>query len=334
LTPFFLKDMKKPILFSMLMVALSATAQQDVTLKIRYNDLLLCNWEVTLKHGDVALAKATSDAKGICQFSGVRIISKSVDASGYKAHPGGDKKWDAKGYITLNEDYYGELDFGPIVKEAGMPVSMLEGAWGLTLNDCGGVVANPQTTPGSAETAPTGTPQSAPADPTEDLKRQRAALQKQIANIHSDLDESKGKTETEKPGSAALGLAHAEVREHEANLALKEHRLAVVEKQLNGQAPETDDQITEKQLMDKHAKAKQARKENEKEAREEFKAEHNNMTPLQLKMKIKTLETKVKLKERALRSEEESATPDSERIERLRDEVQQLNGEIAALKAM
>lgn len=328
--------MNQILLSLSLLCSFALHAQQDVTLKIRYNDLLLCNWEVTLKHGDVPLAKTTSDSEGICRFSGVSIMNKSVDAYGYKAHPGGDKKWDAKGYITLNDDFYAELDFGPIVKEAGMPVNMIESAWGLTLNDCGGAAVRTESNTVRTETTVTSGQTAAiqpAADPQEDLKRQKQALQRQIANVHSDLKESKEKTKTEKPGTAALGLAHAEVREHEANLAVKEHRLMVVEKQLAGQEPSTDDYINQKQLEDKHAKAKQVRKENEKEAREEFKAENNNMTPLQLKLKIKGLETRVKMKETAINIEADSNTPDQERIERLREEIIGLNAEIAMLKA-
>lgn len=136
--------------FSLLMLAFifinSAFSQKttDVKIQFKYKNSPLCNWEVTLKHGDVAIGKAISNSEGVAEFKGVTIISKSVDAYGYKTHKGGDKKWDVKGYIDLNDDDYASFDFEKVIKEAGMPVAMMEAAWGLNIKDCG-VISNSNT---------------------------------------------------------------------------------------------------------------------------------------------------------------------------------------------
>jgi hypothetical protein len=132
----------------------------DVSLKITYKGNPLCNWEITLKHGDVALGKAITDNKGMAKFPGVTILSKSVDAYGYKKSANGEKKWDVKGYIQLNDEGHADFDFDPLVKEMGMP-GMIENAWGLTINDCGNAAPTaPVTSPSKTETTTTETEDS------------------------------------------------------------------------------------------------------------------------------------------------------------------------------
>ncbi len=101
-----------------------------------YKGAPLCYWDVTIKNGDVPLAKGKTDDKGYVEFSSVKLISLSINASGIKTTPNGEKKWDVNGYITLKENGECNFDFEPMLKETGMPVSMMEVAWGLTLNDC------------------------------------------------------------------------------------------------------------------------------------------------------------------------------------------------------
>jgi hypothetical protein len=115
--------------------------KMDVSLKISYKGNALCNWEVTLKHGDVALGKAITDDNGFAKFPNVTVLSKNVDAYGHKKSANGEKKWDVKGYIELNDAGHADFDFEPLVKEMGMP-AMIENAWGLTIKDCGQSSAN------------------------------------------------------------------------------------------------------------------------------------------------------------------------------------------------
>ncbi len=128
----------KTLLAFFLLIHLSFFAQKtmNVDLTITYKGAPLCFWDVTLKHGDVAISKGKTDDQGNVKFSNVGLLSLSVDASGIKKTNNGEKKWDVKGYIQLNDQGVGKFDFEPLVKDAGMPVSMLEAAWGLTLADC------------------------------------------------------------------------------------------------------------------------------------------------------------------------------------------------------
>lgn len=128
--------------FTLLLLSLftfgAALAQESkkVTMKLTYKGAPLCYWDVTLKHGDVALKQGKTDDKGFVDFGYVQLLSYSVDASGYKKTANGEKTWDVKGYISLNEQGHADFDFQPLVEETGMG-SMMEAAWGLTLNDCG-----------------------------------------------------------------------------------------------------------------------------------------------------------------------------------------------------
>lgn len=129
--------MKYLLFTAFLVVGLISFSQSStkVSLKLTYKGAPLCFWDVTLKHGDVEIGKGKTDDKGFVSFGYVRLLSNSVDASGYKKIPNGDKKWDVKGYITLNGSGHADFDFEPLVNESGMG-GMLEAAWGLTLNDC------------------------------------------------------------------------------------------------------------------------------------------------------------------------------------------------------
>ena len=126
-------------LFSLfLLTTLASFSQQTMNVKMTftYKGAPLCFWDVTIKNGDVPLAKGKTDDKGYVEFSSVKLISLSINASGIKTTPNGEKKWDVNGYITLKDNGECKFDFEPLLQETGMPVSMMEAAWGLTLNDC------------------------------------------------------------------------------------------------------------------------------------------------------------------------------------------------------
>ncbi|MEN9303619.1 MAG: hypothetical protein RL264_2048 [Bacteroidota bacterium] len=141
-------------LFALFLLASSSVFAQksmNVDITITYKNAPLCYWDVTLKHGDVAIAKGKTDDKGNVVFNNASVLSLSVDMSGIKKTANGEKKWDVKGYIKLSEQGKANFDFEPLVKDAGMPVSMLEAAWGLTLMDC--AKGSSSSTSSSSETA-------------------------------------------------------------------------------------------------------------------------------------------------------------------------------------
>jgi hypothetical protein len=169
----------KKIIALFLFVNLSITAQKtmNVDLTITYKGAPLCYWDVTLKHGDVAISKGKTDDQGNVKFSNVGLLSLSVDASGIKKTNNGEKKWDVKGYIQLNDQGVGKFDFEPLVKDAGMPVSMLEAAWGLTLADCakGNTSSSSSNSSASSPTKSESSTNSNQAPPKEEEKEESAA---------------------------------------------------------------------------------------------------------------------------------------------------------------
>jgi hypothetical protein len=164
--------MKFLALFFFLVFGLSLSAQKtlDVKLILKYRNNPLCNWDVTIKHGDATIAKSKSNEKGEVTFKNATVYSLSIDAYGYKAFQGGDKKWDVKGYIQLNEQGFASFDFEPLVKETGMPASMLEAAWGLTISDCGQVASTSKSEEKSTTASPTKTEEKKTVEEVEEEK--------------------------------------------------------------------------------------------------------------------------------------------------------------------
>ena len=167
----------KTLLAFFLLINLSFFAQKtmNVDLTFTYKGAPLCYWDVTLKHGDVAISKGKTDDQGNVKFSNVGLLSLSVDASGIKKTNNGEKKWDVKGYIQLNDQGVGKFDFEPLVKDAGMPVSMLEAAWGLTLADCAKGNTSSSSSNSSASTPAKSESSTSTTAPKEEEKEESAA---------------------------------------------------------------------------------------------------------------------------------------------------------------
>jgi hypothetical protein len=167
----------KTLLAFFLLINLSFFAQKtmNVDLTITYKGAPLCYWDVTLKHGDVAISKGKTDDQGNVKFSNVGLLSLSVDASGIKKTNNGEKKWDVKGYIQLNDQGVGKFDFEPLVKDAGMPVSMLEAAWGLTLADCAKGNTSSSSSNSSSSTPAKSESSTSTSAPKEEEKEESAA---------------------------------------------------------------------------------------------------------------------------------------------------------------
>jgi hypothetical protein len=237
--------MKNILLICSILASSLAFSQKtvDVKLKFTYNGNPLCNWEVTLKHGDVALGKGTTDKSGVVEFSSVTIISTQVDAYGYKKTANGDKKWDVKGYITLDGSNYGEMDFKKIVADAGMPASMLENAWGLTINDCGQVGQSTSSTPAKTDdtqSTTTGTTTSTPAskpveeDPTlsplENLQNQKAGLENKISVLDKKIEKKKAERSKLSETSSEYSSLSYEIRDLELDKEITKIKLERTDK--------------------------------------------------------------------------------------------------------
>lgn len=253
--------MKQLLLSALVLISLTISAQKQATvkLKIMYNSSPLCNWEVTLKHGDVAIGKSTSDENGIVEFKNVTILSKSVDAYGYKTHKNVEKKWDVKGYIQLNDDFYSEVDFTKIIKETGMPVSMIENAWGLTINDCGQVsqpssntttptkteeVTSPATSSTSTEEAEEEPSKLTTMSPLENLEQQKMGYQNRISNYERKIEKKEMERSKVKPTSTEYSTLSYEIRDLELDMEINKIKLERTEVLISkgGNAPLSKEQ--------------------------------------------------------------------------------------------
>ena len=178
-------------LFSLfLLTTLASFSQQTMNVKMTftYKGAPLCFWDVTIKNGDVPLAKGKTDDKGYVEFSSVKLISLSINASGIKTTPNGEKKWDVNGYITLKDNGECKFDFEPLLQETGMPVSMMEAAWGLTLNDCmkssfSSSSSNSSNASSSSSNSTTAAPVAKEETTEEKLAREEAERKQEAADL-------------------------------------------------------------------------------------------------------------------------------------------------------
>lgn len=248
--------------------ALVAQESKKVSMKLTYKGAPLCYWDVTIKHGDVSLKQGKTDENGFVDFGYVSLYSYGVDAYGYKKTANGEKKWDVKGYITLNENGHVDFDFQQLVEETGMG-SMIESAWGLTLNDCGSgsssSTATNQTTTSTTTTNQSSTTTTTDTKTTleqwdeesaareEERKReqeqrdadwesgkttaegyqnQRVMYQNQIKNIDSKIAKKTEERNKYKPESVDYSDLSYEIRDLELERELSKLKLEKVEKEI------------------------------------------------------------------------------------------------------
>lgn len=337
-------NMKKLIFAAFLTATMVTGLAQDVKLKITYKNSPLCNWEVTLKHGDVQLAKATSDKNGIVTFPGANPLNKSVDAFGYKAHQGGDKKWDVKGHIKLDDDNFYHLDFEPLLKDAvsgsGMPASMFESAWGLNLNDCGQVVS----TNGNASTNPVEQPkekvEEAVNPAIQAAQQRKAGFQNEVNSLDKNIPKKEKELADAKAAGQETAILEADIKEMKAK---REHRLAaiaVADAEIAGNKPSTDAVQKEKDARAKFDVAKDERKALEKEAKAAKKAskdagvsDDKEMSPTAAKVRIQRIKADLKLKKKSLTKDEKSGKYNKEYLDQKRAAIASLEKELSELEA-
>lgn len=220
-----------------LVFSLSAQKTMDVKLILKYRNNPLCNWDVTIKHGDATIAKSKSNENGEVTFSNATIYSLSIDAYGYKTFQGGDKKWDVKGYIQLNEQGFASFDFEPLVKETGMPASMLEAAWGLTINDCGKIGSSPKSEEKTVTNTPTKTTGEKPVEEEkysieemqQDMKagmdNMKLMQENKIANLNSKIEKKTNQRNDLDPQSKQYSELSYEIKDLELEREISKTKL-------------------------------------------------------------------------------------------------------------
>jgi hypothetical protein len=306
----------------------------DVSLKFTYKGAALCYWDVTLKSGNVTIGKGTTDGEGQVVFSNVAGQPREVNAEAVKKTANGEKKWSVNGYIKLDDAGFCHFDFEPLVTEtvndAGMPASLIETSWGLTLNDCGGsaTVSTTSKTGGTDGTvsnttisASFGSSDTRRGDLEADIVQTSALLHKK----NLELQEASDPLEVQ--------LLEAEVDENDARLVMLQLELAVLTKEEKGETVPVM-MLQERGIRKaEYDKAREERKqiENEvKQARKTAKKDERAAKPSGIQ--ITKLKTQIKLKERAIQEEEKSFAPSENKLTQLRSELEALQNELNALE--
>ena len=112
-------------------------AAVNVQLKITYNGKGVANNDITIKVGDMTLGKGRTDAAGNVTINASALPTRGIDVYGAVQTDNGSKTWDVKGWVTLNDNNYGELKFEDVFNEMGIPAGMFAEAWGLTFSTGG-----------------------------------------------------------------------------------------------------------------------------------------------------------------------------------------------------
>jgi hypothetical protein len=359
------------VLFGALM-AISVTAQ-DVTLKITYKGAPLCDWEVSLKHGDGVIAKTTSDKNGVATFSNPRIISKSVDAAGYKAHSSGEKKWDVKGYITLNDDNYYHLEFekmvNDMVKDSGMPKSMIEASWGLTLGGCGGSSTNTASQSDKSKNEDTsfsedddddegggfgnsgqksgdmksklmgqGMSQVKQQTGVDPLETKKKAYTGEIQALKIQIPKKEKELQTAGNAGEDTSLLALELAEMNAKLEHRNVALQITELEMAGKRPSAELANSEKELKAEYDKLRAERKKLEDEIKMAQRTEHveagesSGGSGALGALKLQKMKTDLMLKKRSLEKDEKSGKYNEEYLSKKRKEIELLEREIALME--
>ncbi len=349
--------MKKFILFLFMSVAMTGFSQSDVSLKFTYNNQAVCNYEITIKAGDVALGKGTTNDNGEAFFSQVMLISKSIDVYGYKKTANGEKNFDMKGYVTLNDDFFAHIKMEELVKEmasgSGMPESMFAGAWGLTELDCGGSSAEPR--PIGTENETSETIEQQPTDeglalPTkeESLAMQEQGIKNEIALLDKKISKQETKLNELKVAGATVPEVEMQSLEQE-ELKLKRERKKVnlekVQKQQQGELTSEENQTYKDRsvkLEQQEDSAKEKRKALEKEQKAEKKEAGDEMSTGDkakekletggAKLKIASIKSQIKVRESNLEKMKEKGKATPEEIAGKEKELADLRLELADLE--
>jgi hypothetical protein len=148
---------KSIFLLSLLCLAFSVEAE-TVKLKVTYNGKGVANNDVTIKIGNAALGSGRTDTQGNVSINVSQLPTRSIDVYGSVQTNNGNKNWDVKGWVVLDNNLYSELKFEEIFEEMGMPAGMFAEAWGLTFSTKGGAAPSNNSGASPTKSAPTPAP--------------------------------------------------------------------------------------------------------------------------------------------------------------------------------
>jgi hypothetical protein len=131
--------MKKAVALSLLLFITLSSRALTVKLKITYNDAPVADCDVTIKQGDISLGQGRTNADGDVEIEVSVLAGSAIDIYGSKKMPDGEKNWDVKGYVQLDEENFYHLEMATLVqkmaKDSGMDEKTIAVMWGLVVSD-------------------------------------------------------------------------------------------------------------------------------------------------------------------------------------------------------
>lgn len=128
------------LMLLLLVAGASFANATDIKLTITYNGAGVAGNDITVKVGDAVLGKGRTDKEGNVTVSAPASFPRNIDVYGYVATPNGEKKWDLKGWVVLDDNNYSHIKMEEVLAEMGgmgMPTSMIAEAWGLVFSTQG-----------------------------------------------------------------------------------------------------------------------------------------------------------------------------------------------------
>lgn len=254
--------MNKYLLMLFIGWSLQATSQTNVDLKITCEGKPLCYWDITLKQGDVVVGSSKTDDQGMAYFKGIYLAYNTIDVYGNKNTANGQKDWNVRGYVDVDQSGNAHLEFKPFLDDMGIPVATAVAAWGLNEGGCSG--GSPSASSGSSSTTessssssestssssssdettstteePKSTQASAPLmTPQESLEAQKAMYENQVARSNSKISKLQRKLEDEEEGTKAHNDLLYDIRLEEIDKEISEKKLEKTELMIaNNYAP-------------------------------------------------------------------------------------------------
>lgn len=333
---------------------------ENIKLKITYHGEPVQKCDVTVRHGDVAIANGRTDSNGEVEMSG-NLMSKSIDVSGRKQTSNGEKTWDINGYVTLDNNNFAHMKMEVYAQEMAeasggfLSESSIAAGWGLVLGGDNKAEDNSSTasrtsdnstssnTSGNNSSVETRSPQEVR---NEQLQQRKESLEGRIANLDRKIGKNQDKISDIKNESSidSVALQREEIdmkinylKKEKAQLDLDETNAELSGNKYNkdqrkaNKARKEEIDIEIKSLKGKDQSVKEEGKKEDLEENFDDKSlgELKRELP-KLKMRLKKAQAELKMKGK-MWSDEKKAEQEEE-IEYLEDMVKKYEDRIEELE--
>lgn len=260
---------------------------ETIKLKITYNGNAVVGHNITVASAG-GIRTGTTDSNGELSVSVGSLAHKSIDLNGKKTCDNSEKKWELKGYVTLDDNNFAhvkmEVPLDEMAGEMGLNGNMLAAGWGLLCNDSAsnstsspsssntGVTTNASTTQ-ETKTGNTADPKTRAellADEKDGLNSSIALQENKIAKKKNSLTEDSDNLSDQEKAMIKLEIEELEIKQE-----LNKIELETVDRELaNGSLSKAD----RTEFMTRKDKAKntlEANKEKQKTLKMEMKSGGN-----------------------------------------------------------